>query len=106
MSEYIYATISRNNTTIADHIYTQLDKTKAMEAAQFQGADPHFVYTMFTLHLSIDNVQFIRQGDYVTDPNNIDPKTNAPRKYLIISDPEPSALTMSWRWVAERMRGT
>lgn len=106
MSEFIYATFTRGSSTIASHVYTQVDKTTAMESSQYDGSDPHFLHTMFTLQLPVNNVQLIRQGDYVTDPANIDPKTNAPRKYLIVSDPEPNQLNMSWRWVVERMRGT
>ena len=106
MSEFIYATITRASSTIASNVYTQIDKTKSMEAAQYEGTDPHFLYTMTTMQLPVSNVQLVRQGDYVTDPRTIDPKTNAARKYLIISDPEPNTLNMSWRWVVERMRGT
>lgn len=106
MSEYIYATITRGTSTIAQRCYTQVDKVQGMEAAQYEGSDPHFVYKMFTIQLPVQNVQLIRQGDYVIDPSVIDPKTNAARKYLIISDPEPNVLNMSWRWMTERMRGT
>lgn len=106
MSEFIYATFLRKNTTIATGIYTQIDKTKAMEAAQYEGTDPHFLYTMFTFQLPTTDVQFIRQGDYVADEATIDYLTNTPRKYLIVSDPEPNTFNMSWRWVVERMRGT
>lgn len=103
MSEYIMAaTIKRGSATIAGPCMVQLDKMQAGEAIDYGGANPHFTYRMYTAQLSIGDVQLLRQGDQVVDPVVIDPKTQTNRTFLIISDPEPHLLSMSWQWVAER----
>lgn len=107
MSEYITANITRgSNTTVAQGISMLLDKMGAAETSYYQGADPHFTYKVTTLQLPTTNRQLVLQGDHMVDQNVTDAKTNALRQFLIISDPEPGQLNMSWRWVAVRMRGT
>jgi len=103
MSEVIMAaTIQRAGATIAGPCMVELDKMLHQEAVDYHGSNPHFTYRMYTMQLPIGDVQLVRQGDQVVDPVVIDPKTQTNRTYLILSDPEPNTLSMSWRWVAER----
>lgn len=110
MSEYLYGNIVRNGTsTIAKNVYIHLSKMDAREAADYQGSDPHFTYRMDTRQLPTlpgNTVTLVRQGDHIIDQMVTDPKTGAGRAYLVISDPQPKVLLMSWQWVAVRMRGT
>jgi len=108
MSEFVQAIITRAGVAnpIAKNFVVQLDKMEAAEAASFQGSDPHFTYNAFTFMLPMGNPQLVLFRDYVIDQVVIDPITNALRKYLIISDPEPNPLTGSWRWVCVRQRGS
>ena len=96
------AVLKRNGNQFAGPAIVYLNKMQAHEAVDYQGANPHFVYKMSTLTIPTSDVQFIRQGDMVIDPNNVDPKTSTLRAFKIISDPEPNTLSMSWQWVAER----
>jgi hypothetical protein len=108
MSEYIFANIVRGaSTTIAKGIVVHLSKMDAKEASEYQGTEPHFTYTMDTRQLpTVPNVQLVQQGDHVIDQQVIDAKTGTNRQFLVISDPQPKTLLMSWQWVAERYRGT
>lgn len=110
MSEFIYANVVRGGgATIAKRVYMQLSKMDAKESADYQGADPGFTYRMYTRGLPtlpVGNSTLIQQGDHIIDQTVIDPKTGTGRAFLIISDPQPKTLQMSWQWVATRMRGT
>jgi hypothetical protein len=77
----------------------------ALEAASYQGADPHFTYKCFTTMLPVSNPQLVQFRDYLIDQVVIDAITNAPRKYLIIGEPEMHIMDGHWQWVATRMRG-
>lgn len=110
MSEYMYADIVRGGvTTIASNIFIHVSKLETKEMAEYQGCDPAFTYKMdtkFIQTLPISNETTVQQGDYIIDRQVNDPKTGQKRQYLIISDPQPRMLMMSWQWVATRMRGT
>lgn len=105
MSNDIRVNLIRAGATYKKNIMVQLDKMNALDAAAFQGADPHFTYTTITTNLPfISNLVLFR--DHMQDQVNIDPITNALRIYLIISDPELHYLDGHWQWVCTRMRGT
>lgn len=103
MSEFIMAaTVKRGSATVAGPAKVQLDKMGLREAVDYGGSNPHFLYRMTTTQLPVGDVQLLRQGDQVIDPVVIDPKTLTNRFFIIVSDPEPNTLSMSWCWVAER----
>lgn len=112
MSEIILAQFSRvttnnvNGTILATGIHVYLQKVEAKEAANYKGADPHYTYKMNTFELPTINPQFLLARDIITDMTNIDPLTSNLRFFHIISDPEPSPLNGTWRWVATKERGT
>lgn len=108
MSEWIYATVMKSDgrTPINTRpISVQIDKMEAKESSEYQGADPHFTYRMVTRQLPTKDVNLVQQRYYVIDQQIIDPETNAPRKYLIVSDPQPKMLMMEWSWIAYKVRG-
>ena len=84
----------------------QLDEMNALEAATYQGADPHFTYKAFTTMLPMGNPQLVLFRDHLIDQVVIDAITNAPRKFLIIGEPKIHTLDGHWQWVCTRMRGT
>lgn len=105
MSYIIRANLLRSGVTYKQNIVMQLDKMNALEAASYQGADPHFTYTAITTYLpAIYGLVLFR--DHMQDQVNIDPVTNALRLYLIISDPELHNIDGHWTFVCTRMRGT
>lgn len=108
MSEMIRASITRAGVTnpIAKNIMIQLDKLNAAEAVTYQGSDPHFTYRAYTSLLPMNNPQLVLFRDYLIDQVVNDAVTGLPRKYLIISDPEPNTLTGFWGWICTRQRGT
>lgn len=83
----------------------QLDKVSAVEAASYQGADPHFTYKAFTTLLPMNNPQLVLFRDYMVDQVVLDALTNTPRTYLIVDDPDMHAIDGHWQWTCSRMRG-
>lgn len=110
MSEFLYANVVRGGTiVVARNIFVQLSPVGTKEAAEYQGSDPNFTYNMYTRSipvLPVDQTDALQQGDHVVDIQVIDPKTKIYRTFLIISSPQLKALTMTWQWVAVKMRGT
>ena len=112
MSEIILAQFSRittgnvNGIIFATGIHVYLQKVEAKEAANYKGADPAYTYKMNTFELPMIDTQFLQPRDIITDMKNIDPLTLALRFFHIITDPEPSPLNGTWRWVATKERGT
>jgi hypothetical protein len=91
---------------IATNIVCQADKLDAAEASTYQDSDPHFSYKMFTTMLPLNNPQLVLFRDHMIDQVVIDAVTGAPRKFLIIDDPEMHVIDGHWQWQATRMRGT
>jgi len=94
------------NTPIATNIVLQLDEMNALEAASYQGADPHFTYKVYTTMLPVGNPQLVQFRDYLIDQVVIDAVTNAPRKFLIIGEPKMHIADGHWQMVVTRMRGS
>lgn len=105
MSLDIIANLLRSGTIYKPNVRLQLDKMNVLEAAAFQGADPHFTYEVLTIDLPlINNYTLFR--DHMQDIYNTDAVTNTLKMYLIVSDPYFSTLSGHWQWVCTRMRGT
>src|SRR5258708_2876809 len=89
MSIYIFANVTRATLPVSTvAIEVQLDLMTQQQAAAYGGAQsgegPYFRYWGETW----DYITFL-QGDLLTDTSNIDPLTNALKKYRIIGDPDP-----------------
>jgi hypothetical protein len=84
----------------------QLDKLPAMEAATYQGADPHFTYNVYTTMLPLNNPQFVLFRDLMVDQVVIDAVTGRLRQYRIVSEPSIDTITGHFQWVVTRMRGS
>lgn len=106
MSEDVRVNLLRSGVTYKTNIMIQLDKMTALEAASYQGADPHFTYRALTISLPLISPNLVLFRDHMQDQVIVDPITNVLRKYLIISDPEMHILDGHWQWVCTRMRGT
>lgn len=108
MSEDIRVNITRAGVTnpIAQNIYFQLDKLSLQEASTFQGADPYFTYRAITIDLPMVNPLLVQYRDYLVDQAYIDPITNLPRQFLIVSDPAMHILNGHWEFICTRVRGT
>lgn len=90
----------------ATNIMVQLDKLPAMEAATYQGADPHFTYNVYTTLLPLNNPQFVLFRDLMVDQVIIDAVTNQPRQWRIVNEPSIDTIDGHFQWVCTRMRGT
>lgn len=101
----IVANLIRNGTTYKKNVQMQLDKMNALEASEYQGADPHFTYNVLSVNLPVIN-NFVLYRDHMQDIYNIDAVTGQLRIFLIVSDPMPGTLTGHWQWVCTRMRGS
>lgn len=106
MSENLRVNLLRSGTIYEKNIVVQLDKLNVLEAATYQGADPHFTYRVLTLLLPLTTPNLVLFRDHMQDQVIVDPITNQLRKYLIVSDPEMHELDGHWQWVCTRMRGT
>lgn len=84
MSRDIFVSAKRAGATVITSLYLQLDNMSQQEAAYYGGAAPYFRYSGYALQ-NYD----VRQGDLLTDLNNIDPKTSAHTQYRVVNDPEP-----------------
>ena len=104
MSKDIFVSAKRAGTTVISSLYLQLDNMSQQEAAYHgpaqDGAIPYFRYSAYALQ-NYD----IRQGDLLTDLNNIDPKTSAHTLYRVINDPEPFP-DEHLELVLDKVRGT
>ena len=106
MSENLRANLLRAGVAYLTNVQCQLDKMNALEAASYQGADPHFTYRVITTMIPTTSPNIVVFRDHMIDQVIIDAVTNLPRKYLIVSDPELHTLDGHWQWVCTRMRGT
>lgn len=105
MSIDVIANLLRNGTTYKKNVQIQLDKMNENEAAEYQGADPHFTYSVLTINLPIIN-NYVLFRDHMQDLYDVDAVTGQLKMYLIVSDPYYSTLSGHWQWVCTRMRGT
>lgn len=107
MAEDVICSITRASVAepIASNIVVQISKMNPLEAASYQGADPHFTYKCYTTMLPLNNPQLILFRDHVVDQVIIDAITGKPRTWLIISDPTIDVVTGDWKFAAVRMRG-
>lgn len=107
MSEDVRINITRAgvSTPIATNLVCQLDKVNPLEAATYQGADPHFTYKVFTTLLPMNNPQLVLFRDHMVDQVITDAISGNPRTYLIVSDPEMHTMDGHWTWTCTRMRG-
>lgn len=107
MSEEVRVNITRAGVTspIASNIVMQLDKVNPLEAATYQGADPHFTYKAYTTLLPMNNPQLVLFRDHMIDQVVTDAISGAARAFLIVSDPEMHTIDGHWQWTCTRMRG-
>ncbi len=107
ISEEVRANITRAGVSapIASNIMFQMDKIGPLEAATYQGADPHFTYKVFTTLLPMNNPQLVLFRDHMVDQVVVDAISGDPRTFLIVSDPEMHTMDGHWQWTATRYRG-
>jgi len=79
----------------------QVDLMSQVEAAYYGGAAPYMRYSIYTV-----GVYDIRQEDLLIDSLHIDPKTNAPKQYRVVNDPDTELFQVHQEIVADRYRGT
>ncbi len=107
MSEEIRVNITRAGVVspIASNVVCQIDKVNPIEAATYQGADPHFTYKLLTTMLPMNNPQLVLFRDHVVDQVVTDAISGSPRTFLIVSDPEMHTMDGHWQWTQTRYRG-
>lgn len=88
-------------TTIVASALFQIDKREAPEAGGYEGAEPRFIYDVYTDQVSISNSQLILQDDLIIDLITNDALTGKPRQWRIKNDPEPF---QDWHWEFEAFR--
>jgi hypothetical protein len=108
MSEDVRCKILRANVAnpIAINTIIQISKMDPVEAASYQGSDPHFLYKAYTTLLPLNDPQLVMYRDHVVDQLIIDPITHTYRTWLIINDPSMDVVTGDWKWSVIRMIGT
>ena len=83
MSTDILATVSRDGTNLYTSVPFQLDFASDLELALGYSEPPHYRYDGYVQQL-LD----IRMHDVLTDQINLDPRTGAPKTYLVVGKPE------------------